>query len=148
MSIRPFLLIAALFALSGFTQPGLHNSTKVFTDPSEMRWSDWADPAEMERTWQAALVRIPTSRGSFVSTTIAKLERGALSPEGVWPTVIYMHGCTGFWSGTKSPDRIPGSQRIRRNCTGEPCSPQVPDLLSPSYPSGRPLPPDTQDAPE
>ena len=102
MSIRPFLLIVALFALSGFAQPGLHNSTKVFTDPSDMRWSDWSDPAEMERTWQAALVRIPKSRGKFFSTTIAELEEGALSPVGVWPTVIYMHGCTGFWSGTKT----------------------------------------------
>ena len=102
MSIRPFLLIVALFALSGFAQSGLHNSTKVFTDPSDMRWSDWSDPAEMERTWQAALVRIPKSRGSFASTTIAELQEGALSPVGVWPTVIYLHGCTGFWSGTKT----------------------------------------------
>ena len=102
MYIRPFLLILALFALPGFAQPGLHNSTKEFTDPSDMRWSDWADPAEMERTWQAALVRIPTSRGSFVNTTMAELEKGTLSHEGVWPTVIYMHGCTGFWSGTKT----------------------------------------------
>ena len=102
MSIRPLLLIVALFALSGFTQAGLHNSTKVFTDPSDMRSSDWSDPAEMERTWQAALVRIPKSRGSYVSTTIAELQDGAYSPVGVWPTVIYMHGCTGFWSGTEA----------------------------------------------
>ena len=102
MSAKQFLLIIALLTLSGCIQGGLHNSTKVFTDPSDMRPSDWSDPAEMKRAWQAALVRIPKSSGGYVSTTIAELHEGGISPEGVWPTVIYMHGCTGIWSGTKT----------------------------------------------
>ena len=102
MPIKQFLLIIALLALSGCFQAGLHNSTKVFTAPSHMRPSDWSDSAEMERAWQAALVRIPKSGGGYVSTTIAEFEEGGISPEGVWPTVIYMHGCTGIWSGTKT----------------------------------------------
>ena len=102
MPIRQFLLIMALLALSGCSQTGLHNSTKVFTSPSDMRSSDWSDPAEMERAWQAALVRIPKSSRGYVSTTIAELQEGANSPVGVWPTVIYMHGCIGFWSGTNT----------------------------------------------
>ena len=102
MPIRPLLPIIVLLALSGCVTTGLHNSTKVFTEPSDMRPSDWSDPAEMERAWQAALVRIPKSGGGYVSTTIAELQEGHISPEGVWPTVIYMHGCTGIWSGTKT----------------------------------------------
>ena len=103
MPIRPLLpIIIVLLALSGCATTGLHNSTKVFTDPSEMRPTDWSDPAEMERAWQAALVRIPKPGGGYVSTTIAKLSEGGISPEGVWPTVIYMHGCTGIWPGTKA----------------------------------------------
>ena len=102
MPIQLLLPIVVLLALSGCVTTGLHNSTKVFTDPSDMRPSDWSDPAEMERAWQAALVRIPKSGGRYVSTTIAELQEGRISPEGAWPTVIYMHGCTGIWSGTKS----------------------------------------------
>ena len=102
MTTKNFLPIIALLTLSGCIQSGLHNSTKVFTDPSDMRGSDWSDPAEMERAWQAALVRIPKLGGGYISTTIAKLGEGGISPEGVWPTVIYMHGCTGIWPGTKA----------------------------------------------
>ena len=102
MPVRTLLPIILLLALSGCVTTGLHNSTKVFTDSSAMRPSDWSDPAEMERAWQAALVRIPKSGGGYVSTTIGELQEGHISPEGVWPTVIYMHGCTGIWSGTNT----------------------------------------------
>ena len=111
MSARKLTFAVALLTLSGCLQDdlqnsslrsGLHNSDKVFTDPSDMRQSDWSDPAEMERAWQAALVRIPKSSGGYVSTTIAELDGNGVSPEGVWPTVIYLHGCTGIWSGTKT----------------------------------------------
>ena len=69
MSTKQFLLIIALLTLSGCVQGGLHNSTKAFTDSSDMRPSDWSDPAESERAWQAALVRIPKSSGGYVSST-------------------------------------------------------------------------------
>jgi len=43
------MIVFLLF--SGSVQAGgLHNSPKVFTDPADMRHSDWSDPAEMERT--------------------------------------------------------------------------------------------------
>ena len=102
MPIQLFTAMVVLLALSGCATTGLHNSTKVFTDPSDMRPSDWSDPTEMERAWQAALVRIPKSGGDYISTTIAKLGEGGALPEGVWPTVIYMQGCTGIWPGTKA----------------------------------------------
>ncbi len=101
-SAKKLIFVAALLTLSGCHQSGLHNSTKVFTNPSDMQSSDWSDPAEMERAWQAALIRIPKSSGGYISTTIDELQGGDVSPEGVWPTVIYLHGCTGIWSGTKT----------------------------------------------
>ena len=101
-SVKKLILVIMVLTLSGCIQSSLHNSTKVFTDPSDMRPSDWSDPAEMERVWQAALVRIPKSGGGYVTTTIAELHEDGISPEGVWPTVIYMHGCSGIWSGTKT----------------------------------------------
>ena len=36
MAVRLLLPIVALWALSGCVTTGLHNSTKVFTDPSDM----------------------------------------------------------------------------------------------------------------
>ena len=79
---------------------GLHNSTKAFTAAADMRRSDWSDPEEMERAWQAALVRIPEPGGGTVSTTVAMLDQDAPSAQGRWPTVIYLHGCSGIWPGT------------------------------------------------
>ena len=79
---------------------GLHNSTKAFTPASDMKRSDWSDPAELERTWLAARVRIPKPGGGYVSTTMKELNGGSRTVVGTWPTVIYLHGCTGVWSGT------------------------------------------------
>ena len=93
--------VIALLLLSGSVQADLNNRTKAFAEPSDMQISDWSSPAEMERAWQAALVRIPMSSGGYVSTTIAKLPERATVPGGVWPAVIYMHGCAGIWPGTK-----------------------------------------------
>ena len=61
------------------------------------------DPMEMERAWNAALVRIPTLGGKYdidftMEQQFHRHNYGEI--EGEWPTVIYMHGCEGFWSGT------------------------------------------------
>ena len=98
-------LLAALTALSALTGcagtgSGLHNSTKAFTPPSEMKRADWSDPAELERAWLAARVRIPDPDGGYVSTTMKELNGRSRDIAGTWPTVIYLHGCTGAWSGT------------------------------------------------
>ena len=98
-------LLASLIALSALggcagTGGGLHNSTKAFTPPLQMKRSDWSDSAEMERAWLAARVRIPKPGGGYVRTTMGELNSGSRTIAGVWPTVIYLHGCTGVWSGT------------------------------------------------
>ena len=54
----------------------------------------------MERTWLAALVRIPRPNGGYVNTTIREINSGTRAVSGRWPTAIYLHGCTGVWSGT------------------------------------------------
>ncbi len=94
--------LTALLALAGCggTGTGLHNSAKVFTPVSEMNRSDWGDPAELERTWQAARVRIPKPGGGYIRTTVKELNSVSYAIAGAWPTVIYLHGCTGVWSGT------------------------------------------------
>ena len=98
-------LLASLIALSALggcagTGGGLHNSTKAFTSPLQMKRSDWSDPAELERAWLAARVRIPKPGGGYVRATMGELNKGSRTIAGVWPTVIYLHGCTGVWSGT------------------------------------------------
>lgn len=99
---RVLAYVFALAALAGCagTGSGLHNSTKAFTPASEMQRSDWSDPAELERAWLAARVRIPKPDGGYISTTMEELTSRSRGIAGTWPTVIYLHGCTGVWSGT------------------------------------------------
>jgi hypothetical protein len=67
------------------------------TSPGEMQSKDWSDPAELKRTWDGAKVRIPLDSG-VVKATMINLRS---VPEGrKYPTVIYMHGCNGFWKNT------------------------------------------------
>ena len=100
--LRSMSCLIAVSAIAGCasTGSGLHNSTKVFTPASQMTRSDWSDPAELERAWMAARVRIPEADGGYFSTTMTELNSSARTIAGSWPTVIYLHGCTGVWSGT------------------------------------------------
>lgn len=54
----------------------------------------------MERVWHAALVRIPRPGGGYVSTTVKELHTQDLGDIGKLPTVIFLHGCSGIWTGT------------------------------------------------
>ena len=96
--------ILALLALSLTpviaVSTGLHNSSRTFTPVSEMNRADWNDPVEMERVWQAALVRIPKPGGKYLATTIKELHAHNLRGDGKLPAVIYLHGCSGIWEGT------------------------------------------------
>jgi hypothetical protein len=77
-----------------------HNSTKRFTPPSEMSEADWSDPAELQRTWNAALVRIPLGSSKILKSHMHQLNDSEIPPEKKFPTVIYLHGCSGVWEGT------------------------------------------------
>lgn len=79
---------------------GLNSYTRALTDPADMRAGDWTDPAEAERAWRAAPVRIPRADGTILRAAMAEVEEGAVGAEGVHPTVIFAHGSTGLgaWS--------------------------------------------------
>ena len=97
-SILAVLVLACFPVLTAGT--GLHNSSRTFTPPAEMQRADWNDPAEMERVWQAALVRLPMPDGEILSTTVGELRTLELDSHRVLPTVVYLHGCSGIWAGT------------------------------------------------
>lgn len=79
---------------------GLHNSTKVFAQPGDMNRSDWTDPAEMRRAWNAAIVNVPGKDKNSIEATVSELQDGKFKFDRKLPAVVYMHGCSGFWPGT------------------------------------------------
>ena len=99
---HPFLVVLALALIPVIVAgSGLHNNnSRTFTPAHEIKPSDWSDPAELERVWQSALVRIPKPDGRFIATTVRELHTHNLKGSEKFPTVIYLHGCYGQWSGT------------------------------------------------
>ena len=101
INLKIILSVLGLFLISHqASSNGTHNSTRFFTPVSEMSRKDWNDPAEMERAWQAALVRIPNGKNKYISTTIDSLNDEDIKMIEGYPTVIYLHGCAGVWEGT------------------------------------------------
>lgn len=78
----------------------LGNAGKKFTTVAKMSSKDWDDPQELEKVWQASFVRIPTEGGKLIKNTISALDSNSLVGIKKLPTVIYLHGCSGFWVGT------------------------------------------------
>ena len=103
-TLRSITIAAVLFgaaAAQAQTQSkGLHNTTKQFTAASEMALSDLSDPQEIKRTWDAALVRVPTGQGSSKWSNFDELQAQYGDGSRTFPTAIYMHGCSGIWPGT------------------------------------------------
>lgn len=93
------LWIMIFAGLADAQEQGLHNSSKVFSAPADISWKDWADKAELQRTWDAALAYLPIGSGQSKLTTITELGQTKTSSGKALPTIIYMHGCSGFWSG-------------------------------------------------
>ena len=89
------LCLSATTAIDGVAQDNDY-APKGTTPVSEMSTDDWIDPDELERTWNAAKVRIPLATG-VVKTIMAEL---TTVPNERFPLVVYMHGCNGFWAGT------------------------------------------------
>jgi hypothetical protein len=94
------LIAVFLFAGCSGSFDGLNNHSKAFTSPRDITPEDWSDPAESERAWQAAPVRIPAADGAFISSQIKELDRISIDSGKSYPTVIYLHGCAGTWNGT------------------------------------------------
>ena len=82
------------------THSEIQNKNKIFTPAFEMSNNDWNNTAELERVWQAGLVRIPIVNDGYVETTVADLSNFQSSLITTLPTVIYLHGCSGIWAGT------------------------------------------------
>ena len=95
------LIICTSVSLAYAQDRGLHNSSKKFTDPSQMRPSDWTDPREMHRTYVAAIVMVPRGNGRSRQIKAGSLAKWKPRSGGKLPAVIYMHGCSGIWPGTK-----------------------------------------------
>jgi len=89
----------SLFLQSVFAS-SLGNYDKKFTPPSKMSKSDWSDVDELQRVWDAALVRIPKSDGSYSSYVMSDMSEESVEALKSFPTVIYLHGCAGVWEGT------------------------------------------------
>ncbi len=95
-----FLLIVFALTFNRVNAQGYHNSTRKFTDPQKVSESDWSDPVEMKRTWNAAIVRIPDGGSGMIKTSIHKIEEAIIPQDKKFPTIIYLHGCSGVWKGT------------------------------------------------
>lgn len=79
-----------------------NNTTKEFTATGEMTPADWSDPEELDRTWQGALIALP-DKHQVIAGVLTDLSSIKVSPEFKrLPTVIYLHGCGGIWSGTRA----------------------------------------------
>ena len=79
------------------TDFGNHN--KQFTPAHKMSSSDWSNPQELDRVWNASLVRIPKENGRYLRAYMYETA-GLDLPDQKFPTVIYLHGCAGTWHGT------------------------------------------------
>jgi len=97
-----FLLIAPNMASADWVEKGgLHNlSRSSFTDPKDMLHADFIDPEEKMRTWDRAVVWVPTGFNSSRRMSMEELLETYTDSDEKFPTAIYMHGCTGLWSGS------------------------------------------------
>ena len=86
-------LLAAVIVVSGSVY------SREFTPVTEMAPSDWTDSAEIQRTWEKAAVAFRRSDGHVVHTLMERLEAKQI-PGNSLPTLIFVHGCAGFWEGT------------------------------------------------
>ena len=87
------IVISSLLLLNSNVLAGadLNNQTKLFTPNSEMHPTDWANSDELQRTWEAALVRIPTNHQIYAGQ-ISDLSLKTLPVKKKLPTIIYLHG--------------------------------------------------------
>ena len=96
-----FVVFSSSALADWFERGGLHNlSRKGFTKPTDMTLADASDPAQIERTWKRAIVWVPTGPNRSKRMTTKQLVAKYSNSDKKFPTAIYMHGCTGLWSGS------------------------------------------------
>ena len=100
-----FLILFSFFSIPACAQnlssyAHLGYDGKKFTTASKVSSKDWSDPQVLERVWQASFIRIPEENGDVIKSTIADFSSKILMNGKKHPTVIYMHGCSGYWAGT------------------------------------------------
>ena len=103
--LKIFLILVSLIGASACAQnlgsyAHLGNNGKKFTPASKISSKDWNNPKELNRVWQASFIRIPNVNGKILNSTIAEFGSKTLSNGKKYPTVIYLHGCSGYWAGT------------------------------------------------
>ena len=106
---KSFFLFAGGVALStcgavwsqiAVSSTDISNSEKEFTAAEKMNPADWADPEELDRTWRAALIKLP-EKHQEIPSDLTDPTSVKVSPNlKRLPTIIYLHGCSGIWSGT------------------------------------------------
>lgn len=99
------LLLCVIFSSSACAQNltsygHLGNNGKKFTAATDMSSKDWNNPEELERVWLNSLLRIPSEEGDYLSLQVSDMATMRFSNQKKYPTVVYMHGCSGFWPGT------------------------------------------------
>lgn len=100
LACAPFALVWLSSALSADQIDGLNIWTRTFTDPDQIEIADMIDPAQIKRTWDAAILRVPDGPGRSRSTDFNTLQAKYGDGDVRFPTAIYLHGCAGFWSGS------------------------------------------------
>ncbi len=99
------LAVSVFFSAAACTETltsysSLGNSGKKFISAAEMSSKDWSNPEELSRVWQASLVRIPSDNRNYIKSSIKNIESETIQKNKKYPTVIYLHGCSGIWTGT------------------------------------------------
>lgn len=77
-----------------------HNSSKSFTDKSNMIEKNFQDPGEVNLPWINSLIRLPLANGDIYRGSMHELNGNEDFLKGKFKTIIYLHGCAGHWSGT------------------------------------------------
>ena len=99
--IASVIVALAMTGCAGTAGTGLNNSTRTFTPVSAMQPSDWNDPAELERTWRAALVRVPRPGGRIPQDDDERSRRKRDFHSGTLAyRDLYARVCGGIWRGT------------------------------------------------
>lgn len=76
------------------------NSQKTFTKNSNMLPSYINDESEIKLTWDNALYRVPGANGEILRGSIKDIKGDEEFLKNKFKTIIYLHGCSGFWKGT------------------------------------------------